>query len=507
MDKYLLSVDIGTSSCKVVIFNIDGQVMAQTSGSYNVYYPKEDYAEQDPNEWWQASCYAIKESIEISKINPSNIVGIGVDGQSWSAIAIDKEGQVLTNTPIWMDTRAKAICDKVNDRIGEDKIFNLAGNSFLPSYTTPKVLWYKEHMPEVYKKTSTILQSNSFIVYRLTGVKSQDKSQGYGYHCFDMRNGRWDYDMAKEIGIDTSLLPEIYDCHDVVGRVTKEAAELTGLAEGIPVVAGGLDAACGTLGAGVINPGQTQEQGGQAGGMSICIDEYKAHKSLILGYHVVPNLWLLQGGTVGGGGVMKWFEEEFADYERMQEDVLNKSSLDQLNDIAREIAPGSDQLVFLPYMMGERSPIWDPNAKGVYYGLDFNKTKGHMVRACMEGVAFSLQHNLDVAKSIGVEAEEIRAMGGAANSELWTQIKSDIIGKEIKVPSSDTATAMGAAILAGVGVGVYKDFNDAIERLIKIKRDHSPNIKNHNTYKKNYKIYLELYENLKGMMNKYGGNK
>ena len=163
--------------------------------------------------------------------------------------------------------------------------------------------------------------------------------------------------------------------------------------------------------------------------MSICIDEYKSHKALILSCHVVPNLWLLQGGTVGGGGVMRWFEQEFADFERSQSEHLNKSSLEQLNDIASRVSPGSDGLVFLPYMMGERSPIWDPKAKGVYYGLDFSKTKGHMVRASMEGVAFSLMHNLDIAKGIGVEANELRAMGGAANSHLWTQIKSDITGK------------------------------------------------------------------------------
>ena len=188
-----------------------------------------------------------------------------------------------------------------------------------------------------------------------------------------MGKGRWDKDMAKEMGIDVNFLPEIYDCHDVVGKVRKEAAKLTGLKEGTPVVAGGLDAACGSLGVGVIEPGQTQEQGGQAGGMSICIDQYKSHEALILSHHVVPNLWLLQGGTVGGGGVMRWFENEFADYERKESKHLNKSSLEQLNDLAQEVPPGSDQLVFLPYMMGERSPIWDPNAKGVYYGSDPNK--------------------------------------------------------------------------------------------------------------------------------------
>ena len=246
-------------------------------------------------------------------------------------------------------------------------------------------------------------------------------------------------------------------------------------------------------------PGETQEQGGQAGGMSICMDEYKADPRLILGYHVVPGQWLLQGGTTGGGGVMRWFEREFADYERSVAGEKG-SSLNQLNEIAEKVAPGSDGVVFLPYMSGERSPIWNPNAKGVFYGLDFAKTKGHMVRACMEGVALSLKHNLEVAKEAGADVEVLRAMGGSANSLLWTQIKSDITGKPIVVPSSDTATTLGAAILAGVGVGMYQDYDEAIRLTVKETRRHEPNPENRDVYEKTYKTYLNLYKSLEPMM-------
>ena len=383
---------------------------------------------------------------------------MGIDGQSWSAIAVDKEGNVLTNTPIWMDTRAQEICDWLNEKVGAEKIFQVAGNSLQPSYTTAKILWYQENMPEVYEKIDKILQSNSYIAYRLTGALSQDLSQGYGLHCFDMKNGTWNQEMCEKLGIPAKFLPEIVSCDKVVGTVTETASAQCGLAVGTPVVAGGLDAACGTLGAGVIHPGETQEQGGQAGGMSICMDSYKADPRLILGFHVVPGQWLLQGGTTGGGGVMRWFEREFADYERARKEASGKSSLTQLNEIAEKIAPGSDGVVFLPYMSGERSPIWNPYAKGVFYGLDFAKTKGHMVRACMEGVAFALRHNLETAEKAGAEVEVLRAMGGSANSLLWTQIKADVTGKSVVVPSSDTATTLGAAILAGVGVGFYESY-------------------------------------------------
>lgn len=502
MGQLLLGIDIGTSACKIAVFEKNGTVIAAGSGDYPVYYPQPGWAEQNPDEWWTAVCETIKTLLEKNHIDAREIAGVGIDGQSWSAIPIDQEGNVLANTPIWMDTRAQDICDRINREIGEENIFALTGNSLQPSYTTAKILWYKENLPQMYEKIDKILQSNAFIAYRLTGTLSHDMSQGYGVHCFDMKNGCWNDEMCEKMGISRSFLPELVPCHQVVGTVTAKAAEKTGLAEGTPVVAGGLDAACGTLGAGVIHVGETQEQGGQAGGMSICIEEYAADPRLILGAHVVPGQWLLQGGTVGGGGVMRWFEKEFAGYEREIADRVGKSSLDQLNEIAQETPPGSDGVVFLPYMAGERSPIWDPNAKGVYYGLDFNKTKGHMVRAAMEGVAFSLKHNLDIAEDTGAKVEELRAMGGSANSLLWTQIKSDITGKPIVVPSSDTATTLGAVILAGVGVGVYKDFEEAVHMTVKLTRRHEPDMEKHRLYQKNYETYLELYKSLKSLMRK-----
>ena len=352
MKSYLLGIDIGTSACKVAVFDKEGKVLAAANGDYPVYYPQEGWAEQNPEEWWSAVCRATKETVQKAGIDPAEIAGVGIDGQSWSAIALDKEGKVLTNTPIWMDTRAQDICERLNKEIGEDKIFEVAGNSLQPSYTTAKIIWYKENLPEVYEKIDKILQSNSYIAFKLTGAITQDMSQGYGLHCFDMKKGCWDEEMCRCLGIPMGFLPEICACDHVAGTVTAKAAAECGLAEGTPVVAGGLDAACGTLGAGVIHPGETQEQGGQAGGMSICIDEYKADPRLILGYHVIPGKWLLQGGTTGGGGVMRWFEREFADYERMMKEQTGASSLNQLNEIAEKINPGSDGVVFLPWYGG-----------------------------------------------------------------------------------------------------------------------------------------------------------
>lgn len=500
MEQYIMGIDIGTSACKVAVFHPDGRVAASASRAYPVLYPQNGWAEQNPEDWWRAVCLALKEALEKGNISPESILGVGVDGQSWSAILVDGEGRVLVNTPIWMDTRAAAICRRVRESVGEKELFDLCGNPFQPTYTTPKILWYQENVPELYGKACRVLQSNSFIVFRLTGALTQDKSQGYGLHCFDMRKGQWDLDMCRRLGISPELLPDIYPCHQVVGHVTAQAAALCGLAEGTPVVAGGLDAACGALGTGVLESGETQEQGGQAGGMSICTDTYRSDESLILGFHVVPDRWLLQGGTTGGGGVMRWLVRELGGEEEQEGRVL-----DRFNHLAEAAPPGSNGLVFLPYMAGERSPLWDPAAKGVYFGLDFGKTKGHLIRAAMEGVAYSLRHNLDVAQAAGAEVTVLRSMGGSANSLLWTQIKSDITGKEIVVPSSDTATTLGAAMLAGVGAGVYGDFREAVKMTVKNRRFHRPNEANRAVYEANYRTYRKLYEDLSGLMRESAG--
>lgn len=490
MGTYLLGIDIGTSALKTALFSENGTVIAQAAGEYEVRYPHAGWAEQDPDAWWNATVKAIRGLLDISGIDPEQIAGIGVDGQSWSAIAMDKEGRVLCPNPIWTDTRAKGICDALKREFSENELFELCGNPLQPSYTLPKILWYKKNLPDVYTRASVILQSNSFIVYRLTGMLSQDLSQGYGCHCFDMRRGCWDEAMACRLGIKSGLLPPLFPSHQVVGGVSIGAAKLTGLKAGTPVVAGGLDAACGTLGAGVLESGQTQEQGGQAGGMSICMDKYGADERLILGMHVVPGRWLLQGGTTGGGGALKW----------LRETVCPELSFEEMSSLAGNVPAGSDGVLFLPYMAGERSPIWNPNATGVFFGLDYAKTRGHLIRACMEGVAYALRHNLEAAAGAGACVKTMRAMGGSANSLVWTQIKADVTGKPMEVPQSDTATTLGAAILAGVGAKVYASFPEAVEKTISVRRVHEPNAARQDVYEEGYNKYRALYERLEPMM-------
>lgn len=488
----LIGIDIGTSACKVAVFDYDGKILSEASRKYEVYHPHEGWAEQNPEEWYDAVCGALNEISETFDLR--KIKAIGIDGQSWSCIPVSKEGEVLHNTPIWYDTRAKKQCQELQKKIGDDNIFKLCKNPVQPCYTTPKVLWFKENCPEIYENTFKFLQSNSYIVYKLTGVFSQDKSQGYGHFFYDMEKSCYDCDMAEKMGIDIDKFSPIYDCHHIVGTLTKEASAKTGLPEGTAVVAGGLDAACGALGVGVVLKGQTQEQGGQAGGMSICTDTPFSDERLILGNHVVPGRWLLQGGTVAGGAAMEWFAKEFGD-SFSTENIFKSIDIE-----SSRISPGSEGVIFLPYLNGERSPIWDVNAKGVYYGLSFSRTKAHFARATMEGVAYALRHNLEIAQKAGATFDTLYSMGGSSKSAVWMQIKADVTKKHMVVPNSDYASTLGAVILAGVGTGVYTDFEDAVKKLVKIKKEYYPNKSNEKKYDEAFEKYKKIYKSLKEVM-------
>lgn len=479
--QYLLGIDIGTSSSKIALFSADGEQLFQHTAAYSTIYEKPGYAEQDPNVWWQSVCASIRLMFSETGINAKQIVGIGIDGQSGAMIPVNKSGTVLRNAMLWLDRRSEPQYEMLKQTVGEQKIFAVSGNPLSPSYITGKVLWMKQHEPDLFRQTYKIMQSNSYIVYKLTGEFSQDHSQGNGFHCYNIADNSWDYDLAEQMQLPGELLPDVYACSDVVGTVTAEASDMTGLATGTPVVAGGLDAACATLGAGAIQSGQVQEQGGQAGGMSIVMDKPFMHQKLILSAHVVPNKWILQGGTVGGGS-LNWLKREFG--QEMKADFFTA-----VNEGAARIPPGSEGLLYLPYMAGERSPIWDPSAKGVFIGLSYDKTKAHLFRAVMEGCAFALQHNLLTAEQSGVRIDTLHGVGGAANSILWTQIKSDITGKRMLIPSVDSSAALGAALLAGVGVGVYRDFVEATERTIRVQREHIPNQAHKDIYDAMFSIH------------------
>lgn len=492
---YILAVDQGTSGMKLLLWDTRTGERFTAGRDYPTQSPAPGWGEQNPDDWWQALCAGVPEVLQKAGVSAEAIAAIGVDGISWTPVMLDEAGRVLAPAPIWYDTRAQEECQEIHRRVGEGA-FACSGNPVQPYYTLPKVMWFEKHRPEVAAQIRHVLGSNGYLVYKLTGIFSQDHSQAYGWACYNMADGLWDEAMARQLGIDPGWLPPLYESSAIVGEVTAEAAALCGLCAGIPVIAGGLDAACGALGAGVINPGPVHEQSGSAGGMSICTDRYQPARGLIVSRHVAPGRWLVQGGTVGGGGLVNWLcREMYPDADKTEK----KERRNELTQAAAAVPAGSEGLIFLPYMAGERSPIWNPQAKGVFFGLDFAKGRGHMARAVMEGAALALRHNIERAPE--TEKKEMRAVGGASANALWMQIKADVTGCPIRAVADPDATSLGCAMLAGLGCGLFENLDQACARFVELAETaYTPNPAHKAIYDKRFEQYKHLYNTLEGTM-------
>ncbi len=492
---WLLGIDIGTSGAKLLLLNSDNGRKHSVSSTYPTFTPRAGWAQQDPERWWRSVCEALPALLQDAGIQAKEIAAIGVDGISWTPVCLDVAGRVLCNAPIWNDTRAEEQCAYLREQGLEDKFFENNGNPLQPYYTLPKVLWIKKYLPDIFTQTRKILTSNGYIVYKLTGEFTHDNCQAYGWGFYQLEKNAWDTEIAETLALDPCLLPELCGCTQTAGTVTPKAAEATGLAVGTPVIAGGLDAACGALGAGVVTTGSVHEQSGSAGGMSICLDQYFPAKGLIYSRHVVPGLHLLQGGTVGGGGLARWLANVM-----YPANASTENALDELTAAAETSAPGANGVIFLPYMAGERSPIWNPDAKGVFFGLDYSKTRGDIARAVLEGAAYALRHNLETAGSAVPGESLLRAVGGAARSRLWMQIKADVTGHPICAVSDGEATGMGCAMLAGAGCGLYPNLKETVKDLVSQDTPYVPDTRNKTVYDERYAAYLKLYIRLKDMM-------
>lgn len=499
-----LGVDIGTSGCRTIAVDAAGRPLAVAERAYPVHTPATGWAEQDANEWIAGAVATIAEVCRSGAFDPARVQGVGVDGQSWACVPVTADGTVLARTPIWMDMRCQSICDELVASVPAAEIFAVSGNRLSPSYSTAKAVWFERNLPDVHRRTRWFLQCNSVVVMALTGVASQDHSQGYGWHFIDVASGTPHPELAERMGIDADRVPEPVEPSAVVGGITSAMALATGLPAGTPVVAGGLDAACGTLGAGVFRPGQTQEQGGQAGGMSIALAEPLADERLILSRHVVPGTWLLQGGTVAGSASLAWLVRAVGAAERSTAEESGRGLYEEVSALAATVAPGADGLVFLPYLSGERSPIWDADARGAFVGLTLGTTRAHLYRAVMEGVAFALRHNLEVAASAGATASELLAIGGATRSPVWMQIKADVSRTPVVVGASDFATPLGAAMLAAHGTG-GGEFADLVERWVRRGDTYAPDAAAADRYDQLYRVYSQLYPALAASMHDLAG--
>ncbi len=484
--NYFLGIDIGTSSTKVGLWQLDGTLVASASAAYDLNRPHPTWADIPAEAWWQATCDATRQVI--SGIDAAQIGAVGVDGLGWALVPVNEQGKSLYNAMIWLDRRAEEQAAWLRNQAYAGELVNLVANPLDAAYMTPKLLWLREHEPDVYTRAHKFLDCTGYIVQQLTGVFSCDYTQAYGYHCFDIRREQWDEQAAERLGIALAQMPPLHAPTDLVGEVTGGAAAATGLQTGTPVIAGALDAAAGAFGSGVARVGQTADQGGTAFGLSNCTDTVIVEPRLIFSHHVVPGTYLLQGGTVGGG-ILNWFRAHFGE-----------ESFEALNEQAVQSSVGANGLIFLPYMSGERSPLWNSNARGVFFGLSFNTQRRDVVRAIMEGCALAVYHNVKVAEQGGARIDEWIGIGGATNSDVWCQIKADITNRPFTIPQHPNGTkgdnTLALALMGAYAVGAVDDLPAAIDSILSDRKQFTPHAANHTAYQKIFDFYLHLSEKL-----------
>lgn len=484
--KYLIGIDIGTSGTKSVLFDTDGKVVASALEEYPLHQPKNGWAEQDPADWWNAVCKTLK---SITEKAAGDIVGIGLSGQMHGLVMLDENGDVIRNSIIWCDGRTSEECKIIEDIIGHDRLVELSGNPALPGFTASKIMWVKRHEPENYAKCKHILLPKDYIRYKLTGEFATEVSDASGMQLLDVANRCWSKEICDKLGIDMSLLGSMHESPDITGYTTESAGKLTGLKPGIPVAGGAGDNAAAAIGTGVCSDGKAFTTIGTSGVVFVHTDKMaidpkgRVHTFCC----AVPGAWHVMGCTQAAGLSLNWFKNTLA----------RDLSYKEIDAEAENIAPGCEGLLYLPYLMGERTPILDTNARGTFFGLCAMHTREHMARAVIEGVSYSLYSCLDVLEEMGVKLSDMALCGGGAKSKLWQSILADLYMLPIKTPVASEGPALGVAILAGVAAGVYSSVEEGCAKTTAFNPSVSGDKAMNETYMKYYGLYKSLYPALK----------
>jgi xylulokinase len=496
---FLLGIDIGTSGTKTVLFDELGNTVASALEEYPLYQPNVGWAEQDPEDWWRATYLTINKVLSKSGVAASDVKGVGLSGQMHGAVLLDKDNNVIRRSLIWCDQRSFAECDQITSLIGKERLIEITANPALTGFTASKILWVKNNEPQNFAKVKKILLPKDYIRFRLTGEFATEVSDASGMQLMDIPKRQWSDEVLRKLGIERSMLGDLYESQEVSGKVHKVAAELTGLMEGTPVVGGAGDQAAGAVGNGIVRPGVVSSTIGTSGVVfafseKVSIDpKGRVHTFC----HAVPNTWHTMGVTQGAGLSLKWFRDNFCIEEKRTADLMKIDPYILMDQEAEKVSAGCSGLIYLPYLMGERTPHLDPYAKGVFFGLSAKHEKQDFVRAVMEGVVYSLKDCLEIIKEMGVEVSEVRASGGGGKSTLWRQMQADVFGTDIATIQSSEGPELGVALLAGVGVGIYNSVTEACDTTIKVKTKQSANMELNSKYQKFYEIYKRLYNSLK----------
>jgi xylulokinase len=488
----LLGIDVGTTGAKAVLIEPDGAVRDEATAEYPMSVPRPGWAEQNPEDWWKATVASIKQVL--ANARGESVAGVGLTGQMHGLVLLEEAGEVLRPCIMWNDQRTAVQCAEIEQKVGRAKLIELAGKPALTGFTAGKILWVRENEPDTYRRARHVLLPKDYVRYRLTGELVMDVADGSGTLLMDVRRRTWSDELLTFLDVPCEWLPSLHESHEVVAEVSAGAASVTGLQAGTPVVAGAGDQAAQSIGTGIAREGVVSVTIGTSGVVFAATNEYRFDPTgeLHAYCHAVPDTWHLMGVTLSAGGSLRWFRDTLCEAEKADAARTGRDVYDIITDLAATAPVGSDGLLFLPYLTGERTPHADPNARGVFFGLSLRHTKAHMARAVLEGVTFSLRECLDLLCALGQSCARVRVSGGGSRSAFWRQMMADVFGTEIVEVNVTQGAAYGAALLAGVGTGIYANAEQACERTVHETGSTKPG-PNAGAYVDAYERYRVLY--------------
>mgnify|MGYP002715435241 CR=1 FL=1 len=502
--SYVIGVDCGTSGTKTVLFDELGNSIESSTIEYPMYQPKNGYAEQKPIDWANAMMNTIKAVIGRSGVNKNDVKAIGISGQMHGLVMLDEDNNVLRKSIIWCDQRTIAEVCEMNQKIGEKKLIEITANPALTGWTAAKILWVKNNEPEIYEKCRHILLPKDYLRFILTGDYATEVSDASGMQLLDVPNRCWSDEILSILEIDKAYLPKVYESAEITGRLTKKIAKELGLSEDTIVVGGAGDNAAAAIGTGVVSDGKAFTTIGTSG----VVFAHTSKPSIDPKGRVhtccaaVPNTWHIMGVTQGAGLSLKWFRDNFCQDETQTANLMDIDAYILMDKQAQTVPIGSNRLLYLPYLMGERTPHLDPNARGVFFGLSAMHTKKDMLRSVMEGVSYSLRDCIEICKEMDINISDMMACGGGGTSPFWRQMLADLYDCNVKTVHSKQGPALGAAILAMVGAGIYKSVEEACDKIINIDKTCEPIKENTSIYQSYYDLYVEIYPRLKNSFDK-----
>jgi xylulokinase len=493
---YLLGLDIGTSGAKALLCDERGTVLATALAEYPLYTPRPLWSEQDPADWWRGAREAIRAVLKASGADGAQVAGLGLTGQMHGAVFLDARDEIIRPALLWNDQRTAAECAEIAERVGAAQLIAIAGNPALTGFQAPKILWLRNHEPENYARLARVLLPKDYVRLLLTGVAATDASDAAGTLLLDLRARDWSDEILGALAIPRAWLPQVVEGPDVTGGLLPAVAAELELPAGLPVIAGGGDNAAAAIGTGIVRAGVISSSIGTSGVLFAHADDIALDPQgrLHTFCHAVPGKYHLMAVTLSAGGSFQWFRNT------LRQVGLPALGYDELTALAVDVPIGAEGLIFLPYLSGERTPHLDPLARGAFVGLTMRHTIGHMARAVMEGVTYSLRDGLEIMRELGLPLGEVRATGGGGKSALWRQMQADIYGAEVATLTAEEGPAYGAALLAGVGAGLFADVYHAVEHCVVVGKVTRPDPAAQERYMQVYAIYRDLYRKLSESM-------